>query len=805
MHSLVRDLRYGGRTLRRQPGAMVVAVIALTLGIGLTTTMFSIVYGALMRGLPFEEADRIVDVSRVDRTRDIQRMGVPIHDYLDYAEQQRSFEGLAAYYTGTVNVSGRERAERYDGAFVTANTFDLLGVRAVLGRTFQPGDDAPGAGRVAVIGYGVWRDRFGSDPAIVGQALRANGFPYTIVGVLPEGFAFPSSQQIWLPHGLDPLVLERGDGSSLRAWGRLRPGSTVESATMEIAAIARRLAEAHPETNENVEARVRPYLEAELGPEPRQLLMTMLGAVFLVLLIACANVANLLLDRAAHRTKEVGIRVALGASKWVVARQFLTEALVLALVGSVLGAGIGWAGVRLFNRAIVDTNPPFWLDIGLHPPVLGFVMLLAVVATFVSGGLPAFQASRGDINEILKDESRGASSLRIGRLSRALVVVEIALSCGLLVAAGLMIRSVAKLRTLDPGFTTENVFTARVGFPSAYTDTLAQVRFFDALEQQLAALPGVRSASLSSSLPGVGSNGSRFTIQGAAYARDQDLPETRYIAATASFFETFEVSAVRGRALTAEDRRGSQPVAIVNESFVQRFFPGEDAIGRSVRLGDVESTRPWMTIVGVVPDMYSGNSDEPFTPMMLLPLTQNRMSFVSIAVRTAAGDPMALTRQVRDVAAGIDADIPIYFVESMETALARPTWFVRVFGTIFMIFGFVALFLAAVGLYAVMAFSVSRRMREVGIRMAVGARTGHVVRMILGQGMAQLAIGLMIGLALAAAVSRLMQMVLFEVPPRDPVTFGAVLVVLTVTGLIACLVPALRATRVDPNLALRAD
>ena len=803
MPSLSRDLRYAVRSLRNSPTLTLVAALALTLGIGLTTTVFSIVYAALMKGLPYEGADRIAYVQRANPSRDFRNMPMPIHDFVDYRAQQRSFSEFAGVYTGTVNVSGKEKAERYSGAWTTSDLFDVYGVKPMLGRGIQEGEDRPGGDRVVVIGYRMWQDRFGGSPNVIGTQLRANGLPFTVVGVMPDRFALPFNAQLWMPLQLDPLALERGEGQQLSVLGRLKPGVALESADAEMRAIAKRLEGEHKKTNEGITARAVTFSDGELGPEPRQLLFTMLGAVGLVLLIACTNVANLLLDRAAHRTKEVGIRTALGASRLAVVRQFLAEALVIAALGSVLGVALAYVGVELFNRAIVDTQPPSWLDIRLHPPVLLFAIGAGLLATLASGALPAVQSSRSDINEVLKDESRGSSSLKIGKMSKVLVVFEIALSCALLVAAGLMIKSVAKIRNMDPGFPTANLFTARVGFPAAYTDTLMQKRFFQELEPRLAALPGARDAALSSGLPGVGGGQSDFAVEGATYANARDYPRTGTLSVSPSFFRTFGLGVTQGRGIEASDRESTLPVAVVSRGFADKHFKG-DAIGRRIRFGNAESKEPWRTIVGVVPDVYSGDPEEPRRASAYVPLAQRHANFVSLAVRTA-GPPLQATAAVRDAVASVNEDIPIYFTYTMEEALARPLWFIRVFGTMFMIFGFIALFLAAVGLYAVMAFSVSRRTREVGIRMALGAQGRDVVRMVFGQGLMQLGIGMAVGLALAVGVSRVLSILLFDVQPRDPVVFGAVAGVLTLAGLLACFLPARRATRVDPLVALRAE
>jgi len=805
MDSVLRDFRYAARTLRKSPGLVVISAVALTIGIALTTTMFSIVYGALMRGLPFPGGDRVMEIRRDNVSRDIHRAGLPVQDLADFRAQQRSFEELAGMYEGTVNVSGRERAERFDGAFVTWNTFHVLRVRPAVGRDFRAGEDQPGAERVAIIGDAMWRNRYGGDPGIIGRVIRANGVPYTVIGVMPPGFLFPTNDQIWLPLGMDPLAPRSNDGTWLTVIGRLRQGVSLDQANVELAGISKRLAAEYQATNDGYVASALPFVDAELGPEPHQLLYTMLGAVFLVLLIACANVANLLMERAAHRTREVGIRTALGASRTAVVRQFLAESAMLSVMSAVLAVGLSYGGIVAFNRAIADTQPPFFIDIRLHPPVLLFTAGVAVLTAFLAGAIPAFQSSRADINEVLKDESRGASGLRIGRLSRGLVMFEVALSCGLLVAAGLMIKSLARLRHVDYGVTTHGIFTARIGFPATYTDTAKQRRFFETLASRLSELPGARAASISSQLPGRGSGEGQFALEGQAYASDRDYPRTRMLDATPGFFETFGLRVLQGRALGPQDRADATPVVVVNQEFVREYLEGEDPLGRRIRFGDSRSTEPWRTIVGVVPDIFSGDTEHPRPPMAIAPLAQQHSNFVSLAVRTGGANPMAITGAVRDAVSRLDPDIPLYWVYSMDEALARPTWFVRVFGTMFMIFGLVALFLASIGLYAVMAFSVSRRARELGIRMALGAQARDVVRLVLRQGVVQLAVGTAAGLVLATGVSRLLQMLLFEVEPRDPVIFASVVVVLTVAGLLACFVPARRATRVAPAVALHTE
>jgi len=806
MQSLLRDVRYGLRSLLKAPGLTAVAVLALTLGIGLTTTMFSIVYGALLKGLPYPDGARIVNINRSNSARGINQSGVSILDYSDYKAQQRSFSELAAVTSGTIFVSGDEKAERFDGSWITANALSMLGVKPILGRHFRAGEDTPQGEKVAILSYSMWHDRYASDANVIGRVIRVNGVPTTVVGVMPERFDFPQNDKIWLPLQTDPNATNRQNSPQLQVLGKLKADASLDQANVELATIAKRLAAAYPEADEGFVTNARGFIDSYIGPQPRQLLYTMLGAVFFVLLIACANVANLLLDRAAHRTKEVGVRVALGASRGAVVRQFLAESLVLSLSATVLGIVVAKFGVDAFNRAITVTQVPFFIDIRLHPMVLLFTIGVAALTTLAAGAIPAYQSSRADINEILKDETRGSSSFRIGRISKGLVMFEIALSCGLLVAAGLMVKSVALLRNLDPGFTTKDVFTARVGFPAAYTDTIAQWRFFDEALQKVSAIPGVVSASVSSGLPATrqGFGGNSFGVEGQSYLKDKDYPNARWISATPDFFNTLKSPVLDGRAFTISDRPGELPVAIVNREFVSKFFKNQSPIGKRIRLGNSGSKQPWLTIVGVVGNMFSGDNEHPIVPAIYQPFAQSRVNFAWISARTS-GPPMTITASVRQAVASVNQDIPLYWVDSYDHQIAQQVWFVRVFGTMFMIFGFVALFLASVGLYAVMSFSVSRRIREVGIRMALGARAADVVRMIFRQGLVQLVVGMALGLLFATGMGQLLKAILFQVEPRDPSIFLGVAAVLTLVGLIACLVPARRATRVDPLVALRSE
>ncbi len=808
--AVVRDVKQAVRGLYKNPSVSIIAVIALALGIGFTTVMFSIVYGALYRGLPFEGADAIMHLERANPTEGIESMEVSIHDYRDWRDRQRSFEHLGAFYQGTVNIRGTERPERYEGAFMTANSFDVIGVQPILGRGFREEDERPGATQVALIGYRVWQDRYGGSREVLGRSVTINGEAGQIIGVMPEGFEFPILEEVWVPLRLDPVALPRGEGQSLEVFGKLVDGVGLDQAMVEFANIADRLAAEHPETNEGVTAHIKPYTEEFIGDEEKGILLSMLFTVVMVLIIACANVANLLLARASARSRDLAIQTAMGASRWHVVRQMLVEAGVLAVVGAVVGSVIAWFSITAFDRAVSATDPPFWLDFKLDGPILLFVIAIAAFAALVAGGIPALKASGPDVNSVLKDESRGSSGMRIGRLSRTLVIAEIAMSMALLVASGLMVKGVVKLNNEDYGFPTENIFTARVGvFPERFPDEASRLRFWEDVEERVSRIPGVVSAGMTGSLPGTGSFGARFSLDGQSYDADRDLPVVRFAAVTPGFAETFEFEASAGRWLDPTDNAEGPRVVVINEAFVDRHFGDGSALGRRVRLGGLNSEAEWMEIVGVVPNhrmegVGDPGQEEINVPGMYLPLAQYDLRFASIVARVE-GEPLRLAADVRDAVGAADAETPIYFVQTLEQAMEQNLWFYRVFGNLFLAFGLAALFMASVGLYGVMSFSVTNRVGEMGVRMALGASGRQVTGLIIGQGLKQIAVGLVLGSGLAIVVARGLTLILYQVEPWDPVTFAGVLAVLVGTGLGASWVPARRATRVDPMVALTAE
>ncbi len=807
MNSLLTDMRYGLRMLIKTPGFSAVAVLTIAIGVGLTTLTFSIVYGALLRRPSFDRGTPLVFVSQDDPERGNRGRFIPLLDLIDFREQQTLFRGLGAWSGGTINLADQDsRPERYQGAFVSASLFAQVDGVPILGRVFNPEEDAGTGEQVVILGYDVWRNRYGGDPDIVGKSVRANAEAATVVGVMPEGFHFPMNHEVWLPLNLDPIEAVRG-ANGVAVVGRLREGVSIEQASVQMQQLARRIAETHVETNEGIGVWLQTYSDRSMGGPIVNVLWVMLGAVFGVLLIACFNVTNLLLARTLVRSKEVAVRSALGADRGRLMRQLMIEAGVLTACGGAVGVLVAHFGIQAFNLSIQDIEKPYWIVISLDAAAVVFTVAITAVSALVAGTLPALRASGGQVHDILKDESRGSSSFRMGRLSRVLVIGEIALSCALLVAAGMMVKSVINVNTVDMGFEGDHVFTARLGlFETDYPDDEARVRFYDRLLEELSAEPNVEAVGLTTFLPALGAGGASVELEGVAYADVNEQPFSFMISITSGYFGALGIHVIEGRDLETQDREGAVPVVVVNESFALRHFGKETPIGRRFRVGE---DQPWMTIVGLVPDILpfigGGGNNGPLPDQIFVPIAQQEnIRFVSVAAKTR-GEPGAFGATARDVVARIDPNLPLYWVRTLEEAVELETWVFTLFGSLFTMFGVAALFLAAVGLYGVMAFSVSRRTQEMGVRMAMGAGTGSVMRLILGKGMRQLGIGMVLGLLMGAAMVRPLTAIFFDVNPNDPVVYAAIVLTLGLSGLAACYVPARRATRVELVDALRPD
>ena len=808
MDRLFGDLSSGIRMLVRYPTLSLGAVLTLGVGIGLSTTVFCVVNAGLFKGLPLPNADRIVSVYLSNAGQGQPRLPIDVHDLAVLQARQTSFDAIGAYASGPYNLSIEAgRPERFQGGQLTLDALRALGVQPMLGRGFQEGDDAPGAS-VVLLGYELWRDRYGSAPDIVGRTIRANTTQMTVIGVMPPKFAFPIREQLWVPLRVDPLATARGEGPRYPVIGLLKPGVSVSQAATQLATIAAQLEHDFPATNRGVSAGAMGYLETMQGAEIYAMLFTMLGAGIGVLLIACVNVSNLLVARASLRRREVAVRMALGAARSRIIRQHLTEVLVLASAGAIIGIVLSIFGMRWFTAALSDNPPPFWITFELDHRILLFVLGTIVLSSLVAGGLPALQAARVDAGAALKDDSRSSTSGSFGRFSGALVVAELAVSCGLLIAAGLMIKSVVQLRTVPMPFAIENVLTARVDLPrNDYPDSGASIRFFEQLLPRLRAVPGVEAATLSDGLPAAGNGAIAVQLPGKAYSQQSDYPLAREGIVTPGYFETFQTKISSGREFNTSDTVAGQPVAIVNESFARIHFPGVDPLGsqfKRIRPGNKE---PWMTIVGLVPDLLMegiGNNGE--SPVgYYIPIAQSDVANgVRIAVRTR-GDAVSLTPQLRSAIASLDPNLAIYEVSSMRTVIGRQTWFYTTFGTFFMAFGICALLLAMAGLYGVLSFAVTQRTREMGVRSALGAKRLQLIALVMRRSVVQLVIGVGLGLVLAVFAAGALRPVLYRVDPRDATVFAGVVVMLVVVSLLASVLPARRVAKIDPVKALATE
>lgn len=815
MQTLWQDLRYGARTLIKKPGFTLIAVLTLSLGIGANTAIFTVINAALLRPLPYPEAERLTVVATTMRRDTVEVRSTSYPDFVDWRAQNTVFERIAARVSASFTLTGGAEPENVRGELVSADYFPLLRAQTVRGRTFLPEEDrAPDTHRVAVVGYGLWQRRFGGAPALVGQTIQLNDGNYTVVGIMPEGFRGVSDQsEIWLPIMMVSSVrsedhLRQRDQRWLSAVGRLKPDVTLAHAQTEMDAIMGRLEQAYPDSNRNRGARVTPLHEQFFGGL-QLTLWVLLGAVGCVLLVACANVANLQLQRAAGRASEMAVRLALGATPRRLIRQLLTESLLLALIGGALGVLLALWSVDFLIKLSPVAFPSF-VNLTLDGRVLGFSLLISVLTGALFGLAPALQAVRPALNETLKAGGRNASGgLGRNRLLGLLVVSEIALALTLLIGAGLMIRSLQRLQAVDPGFDSERLLTMRVSLPRQAYQENQIVAFSQQLRERLQSLPGAQSVALASDLPLSGSTSAGpVELEGRpATPADGEIRIYRH-RVTPGFFSTLGISLVKGRDFTADDHAQAPGVVIISEAMARRYWPNEDPIGKRLREDSHGSPtpEPWLSIVGVVADVkYRGLPQNPNAdPDVYYPLLQAPARNLFLAMR-ASIDPESLVAAVRGVLQKLDPDLPAYSVATMSQQVANQTTQSRFSAWLLSIFGALALALAAVGIYSVMAYAVEQRSREIGIRVAMGARAGDVLKMVIGQGMRLALLGVALGLGAALALTQLMKRLLFNVAAADPLTYGAISLLLTLVALLACWIPARRATKVDPLVALRCE
>src|SRR5262245_10656015 len=808
MQTLWHDLRYGARMLLKKRGFTVVAVITLGLGIGANTTMFSVINGLLLRPMPFKDPERLVHLDEKAQKAGFETLGLSFPDFSDWRSRSGSFERMALYEDGSFTLSSgntNERAERVGGAIVTASLFPLLGVETVQGRHFLEEEDKPGAAPAAIIGYGLWRRRFGGDPGVIGRSARIDGESVTVVGVMPAGFGFPINAEIWKPMGAAYDENDRGHHSAYGI-GRLRPGVTIEAARSEIEAIAAAIGREHSQTNNSVEGVVQPWREALLEGAD-EMLWLMLGAVGFVLLIACANVANLLLAAGASRAGEMAIRSALGASRASLMRQMLIESLLLASLGGSLGLLIALWGVDGMTAMIPETLPA-WMKFSIDWRVLAFTLGATTATAVLCGIAPGWHASKTDLMSVMKDGASSAVGPRKQRLRNLLVIGEVALAMTLLICSGLMMKSFIRVRQINPGFNAGQVLTARVSLPETqYSAPAQRNNFYKQLIERLAATPGVESAALTSSLPlsEEGISGSGFYVEGRPEPKDiTEIPIALRCAVSPGYFRTMGMRLIKGRDFNDTDVEGKEKVVIVDETIARRLFADEDPIGRRVRFGGASSGEPWLTVVGVVSAVRHYELKKDARMQAYHPYQQASAPNMTIVSR-GAGDPASLTAAIRNEVAALDRDLPLYAARPMAEVVAIAMWDDKYVGTLFGIFAALALSLAAVGIYGVVSYSVARRTREIGLRVALGAQTGDVTRMVIRQGLALAGLGAAVGLGGAAPAAQLMKSMLFNVSAIDPATFTLLPLSLLAVAMAACWIPARRAAKVDPMVALRCE
>ncbi len=807
---ILDDLRLALRQLAKAPGFMALTLAILSLGLGAAIYGFGILYAAVLKPLPFPAAHELMHLEVSIPSQDVDSREVTWDDFKDWREQQTSFVDLAAFYNGTVNVTGSERPERYDGGFMSANAFDLLGVRPILGRNFVEGEGVFGAPDVVILGYDLWQRAYNGDPDIVGKVLRVNGRDSEVVGVMPEGFLFPFNDQLWVPLRFDESQMTgRGGGITLEVYGRLKPGVTRAQASAEFEGISARLAEAYPDTNSGIVPVVKPYAFEYIDKGTRAIIWTMMLAVVFVLLIACANVANLLMARTAGRTQEIAVRAAIGAGRRRLVVQMLSESIVLNLIGALVGLALAYWAMKSTDAFMAASNnpPPYWVQFVLDSRSAVFAVLAALAASLLAGIVPALRASGVNINGVLRENARGSTSRRLKWVSQALVVGEIALSFTLLIAAALTTRSVMNVSDVDVGADIDGVMTARIGLPQGtYDETTDQVAFFTQLRDRLAQANGIEDVVITTSLPGTWSDWRGYLADGQEEAPDTPPPPAPYVYMTPGFFDVFNIELLSGRDFDERDTADSEPVVIVNQEFASKAFPGEDAVGRRVRMGDsrIPDAQPvWRTIVGVTSNVRHRHvMDTTRDPVFYVPVQQEPARFMSIAMR-GQSNPSGLVATLRDNVRVLDADMPMYWVQTLDETYRQQSAPTRLIGVVFAMLAIIALVLAAGGLYGVISFSVNQRTAELGIRRALGARDGNIFRLVSRQAFIQLGLGLGLGLFGGAGVAQGLKALLVDVSPNDPTSYLTVGALLIAAVAVASYLPTRRAVGIEPMAALR--
>ena len=797
--NLLGDIRLSLRTLAKNPGFTAVAVTMLAVGIGVNATVFTVANAVLFKGFPL--------VAGNDRLRYISYRNsnccVSYPDFLDWKAQSKSFDGMAIVHgVGIALTDTSGFPENLSGNENSADTFRLVGARPIIGRDFTAADEMPGAAPVAILNYGFWERRYGKDPAIIGRTVRMNGALTTYIGVMPEGFSFPQTVDVWVPLVQTPKVMSRENRDTWVVVARLAKGVTVETAQAEMDVIGKRLATEYPVTNRELLPEVQTFTQFFIGPNAALIYGSMWGAVGFVLLIACANLANLLLARAIGRSREISVRIALGAGRWRIIRQHLIESVMLSGLGGFLGWWIAKWGVRSYALAMANKSSWLVLDYSMDHRVLGYLIAISIGTGLLFGLVPALRLSKLDVHAALKDGGRGSTGGgRVKHLSALLVTAEMALAVVLLAGAGVMIRSYLKIHTADIGANTANVLGGSVNLPSEkYPRPEDKISFFDRLMTRLEAMPGVESVATADALPASGSL--KFSYQLAGDAPEERRRKLSTLKISPTYFKVVKAAMLSGREFNDADVASAAPVAIVNQLFASTYWPGEDPLGKRFRLFEGDNPELWRTVVGVASNIIQNDQTrQTFDPVVYLPYRQRPEGGAWIFVRTSV-PPAGLTNAFRQAVQALDSGLPLYGPMAISERMER-FWDSRFYGSLFLIFAAIALLLASIGLYTVIAYSVNQRTQEIGVRMAIGGTPNDILKLVFRQGMLPLAIGLAIGLTASFAVNRLLRSMLVQVSPTDPITLVVASTVLILAGTLGCLIPARRAMQVDPVVALR--